>query len=129
MVAQSLASSIAAHPDCDVAPWRPRRLCDILEFRVATKRLDEDIEPIDKKAAIGLDQPSSLIESDVAKERDRGIHTLISSEENFTGGMRNNFQTGVVYPDVAHRLASFDSLLPLSPMRMPLGGFGPMKTS
>jgi hypothetical protein len=121
MVAQSLAATIVAHPDCGVALWGPRRLRDIPGFQVATQRLDEDIKPIDKTAAIGLDQRASLIARDAAKERDRGIHTLILSEENFIGGMRNNFQTGVFYPDVAHRLASFDSLLPMSPLRVALG--------
>ena len=121
MVAQSLAATIATHPDCGVALWGPRRLRDIPGFQVATQRLDEDMEPINKTAAIGLDQLASLIARDVAKERDRGIHKLILSEENFIGGMRNNFQTGVFYPDVAHRLASFDSLLPMSPLRVALG--------
>ncbi|AGI66850.1 hypothetical protein OAN307_c11480 [Octadecabacter antarcticus 307] len=121
MVAQSLAATIAAHPDCGVALWGPRRLRDIPGFQVATQRLDEDIDPIDKTAAIGLDQVASLIARDVALERERGIHTLILSEENFIGGMRNNFQTCEFYPDVAHRLASFDSLLPMSPMRVVLG--------
>ena len=121
MIAQSLAATIAAHPDCGVALWGPRRLRDIPGFQFAMQRLDQVIDPIDKTAAIGLDQLASLIARDVAKERDRGVRTLILSEENFIGGMRNNILTGVFYPDVAHWLASFDSLLPMSPMRVTLG--------
>jgi hypothetical protein len=121
MVAQSLAATIAAHPECGVALWGPSRLRDIPGFQVTTQRLDDDIDPIDRAAAIGLDQLASIIARDVAKERARGIRRLILSEENFIGGMRNNFQTGVFYPDVAHRLASFDSLLPMSPKQVALG--------
>ncbi len=121
MIAQSLAATIAANPECGVAMWGPRRLRDIPGFQSVTKRLDEEAEPIDKAAAIALDGLASFIARDVADERARGIKTLVLSEENFIGGMRNNFRTGTFYPAVARRLASFDSLLPMSPLRVAMG--------
>jgi hypothetical protein len=49
------------------------------------------------------------------------VKTLILSEENLMGGMRNNFRKGRFYPDVARRLAAFDSVLPASPSVVALG--------
>lgn len=121
MVAQSLAATIEAHPDCGVTLWGPRHLRDIAGFQATSKKLDEDIEPVDAQAAVALDELASLLARDVAAQRAQGIKTLILSEENFIGGMSNNFITGGFYLDVARKLAAYDSLLPMSPTRVALG--------
>lgn len=121
MVERTITATIAAHPECGVAMWAPRRLRDMQGFQMTAQRLDHDIEPVDKKAAVALDRLASLIAHDVAGERARGVHTLILSEENLMGGMRNNFRSKRFYPDVARRLAAFDSLLPASPKKIALG--------
>ena len=121
MVERTITATIAAHPDCGVAMWGPRHLRDIKGFQATTNRLDDDAEPVSKAAAVALDALASQIAADVAQERARGITTLILSEENFMGSMGNNFRTMRFYPDVARRLAAFDSLLPMSPRRVALG--------
>jgi len=68
-----------------------------------------------------LDALASQIATDAAEERARGVKTLILSEENFMGSMGNNFRSNRFYPDVARRLAAFDSLLPASPKRIAMG--------
>lgn len=121
LVAQAVAASVDAQPKCGVAIWPPRRLRDMPGFQSTVSRLDRDAEPISKEAAIALDGLASDITRQMAQEQARGITRLILSEENFMGGMRNNFNTGTFYPDVARRLASFDSLLPTSPKIVALG--------
>lgn len=121
MVERTITATIAAHPDCGVAMWAPRRLRDMHGFQMTVQRLDADGEPVDKQAAVALDQLASDIARDASAERDRGVHTLILSEENLMGGMRNNFRTKRFYPDVMRRLSAFDSLLPASPSRVALG--------
>jgi hypothetical protein len=121
MVERTLSATVAAYPDCGAAIWAPRRLRGISGFQMTTSRLDEDVEPVDKAAAVALDDVASLIARDMADEKARGVKTLILSEENFIGGMRKNFRSGVFYPDVAQRLAAFDSLLPMSPKAIALG--------
>jgi len=91
MVERTITATIAAHPDCGVAMWAPRRLRDLPGFQMTAQRLDDTLTPVDKEAAVALDQLASDIAKDVAHERDRGVKTLILSEENLMGGMRNNF--------------------------------------
>ncbi|MBU2993909.1 hypothetical protein Q4555_11250 [Octadecabacter sp. 1_MG-2023] len=121
MVERTITATIAAHPDCGVAIWGPRRLRDTEGFQATTRRLDDDAEPIDKAAAVALDALASQITEDAAAERARGVNTLVLSEENLMGSMGNNFRSGVFYGDVAQRLAAYDSLLPQSPDRIAMG--------
>ncbi|MCF2871940.1 hypothetical protein L0664_12750 [Octadecabacter sp. G9-8] len=121
MVERTITATIAAHPDCGVAMWAPRRLRDMSGFQMTAQRLDDDLVPVDKKAAVALDRLASEIAHDVAQERARGVKTLIMSEENLMGGMRNNFRTKRFYPQVVRRLAAFDSILPTSPKTVALG--------
>lgn len=121
MVERTITATIAAHPDCGVALWPPRRLRDMEGFQATTRRLDADAEPINKAAAVALETLASRISAEMAEEQGRRIKTLILSEENFIGGMRNNFRSGKFYPDVAQRLAAFDILLPISPNTIALG--------
>ncbi|MDG1406314.1 MAG: hypothetical protein P8Q50_00430 [Octadecabacter sp.] len=121
MVERTITATIAAHPECGVAMWAPRRLRDMPGFQMTAQLLDEDLEPVDKDAAVALDALASDIAQQVAQERDRGVKTLILSEENLMGGMRNNFHTKYFYPNVARRLAAFDSLLPAPPIKVALG--------
>lgn len=121
MVERTITASIAADPDCGVAMWAPRRLRDMSGFQRTVQRLDDQMEPVDKDAAVALDRLASDIARDAAKERARGINRLILSEENFMGGMRNNFRTGRFYGDTARRLRAFDSVLPASPTVVALG--------
>lgn len=121
MVERAITATIEAHPECGVAMWAPRRLRDIKGFQMTTKRLDDDVVPVNKAAAMALDKVASTLAIDAAAERDRGVQTLILSEENFIGGMGNNFRTGVFYPDAQRRLAAFDSVLPTSPKTIALG--------
>lgn len=120
-VERTITGTIAAKPDCGVALWAPRRLRDIEGFQAVTRRLDGNAEPVDKDAAVALDGLASRLARDAAQERSRGVKTLILSEENMMGGMRNNFRTGTFYGDVGRRLAGFDSVLPASPRRVALG--------
>ncbi|MCF2905469.1 hypothetical protein L0666_10750 [Octadecabacter sp. CECT 8868] len=121
MVERTITATIAAHPDCGVAIWGPRRLRDTDGFQATIRRLDEDAEPVDKAAAVALDALASQFAEDVSAERDRGVKTLILSEENLMGSMGNNFRSGSFYGDVAQRLAAYDSLLPQSPNRVAMG--------
>ena len=121
MVERTITATIAAHPDCGVALWAPRRLRDMKGFQATNSRLDGDIEPVDHAAARALDALASRFAAEMAEERARGIKTLILSEENFMGGMRNNFRLGGFYPDVAKRLAAFDSLMPMSAAKIAMG--------
>lgn len=121
MVERSISATVEAHPKCGVSIWAPRRLRDITGFQMTTRWVNEHCEPIDKEAAVALDKLASRFAQDALRERKAGVRTLILSEENLMGGMRNNFRTGVFYPDVAQRLAAFDSLLPRSPKVVALG--------
>ena len=121
MVERTITATIEANPGCGVAMWGPRRLRDTEGFQATTRRLNDVAEPISKAAAVALDTLASQIASDAAKERARGVKTLILSEENFMGSMGNNFRSNTFYPDVARRLAAFDSLLPASPDRIAMG--------
>jgi hypothetical protein len=121
MVERTITATIAAHPECGVAMWGPRRLRDTPGFQATTGRLDETAEPVSKAAAVALDALASQFAVDAAGERARGVKTLILSEENFMGSMGNNFRTNRFYPDAARRLAAFDSLLPMSPSRIAMG--------
>lgn len=121
MVERTITATIAAHPDCGVALWAPRRLRDMEGFQATMRKLDGHVEPVDKAAAVALDGLASRFAKEMAEERAKGIKTLILSEENFMGGMRNNFRLGAFYPDIGQRLASFDSLMPMSPAKIALG--------
>ena len=121
MVAQSLAATIDAYPDCGVVLWGPRHLRAIPGFQAAASKFNGDIEPVDKNAAVDLDELASHFTREIAKERDKGTRTLILSEENVMGTMRQNFLKGRFYGDVLRRLAGFDSLLPQSAVRIALG--------
>lgn len=131
MVERTITATVAAQPECGVAVWAPRRLRDMKGFQKTGQLLDDQVDPVDKAAAIALDRLASDIAHDVADERARGVRRLILSEENLMGGMRNNFRTGVFYPNVARRLAAFDTLLPTSPSLVALGvrGYGAVWTS
>lgn len=131
MVERTITGTIAADPACGVAIWAPRRLRDIEGFQATTRRLDDNADPVDQNAAVALDGLASRFARDSANERARGVKTLILSEENLMGGMRNNFRTSSFYGDVARRLASFDTVLPLSPRRIAIGArdYGAVWTS
>lgn len=121
MVERTLTATVAAHPDCSVAVWGPRRLRDMRGFQATAQWLDDEAEPVDKSAALALEALASQFAADIAQEKERGVKTLILSEENFVGSMGNNFRQRKFYPDVAQRLAAFDSLFPMSPKRIALG--------
>ncbi len=120
MVQQAMIATAKAHPDCGVAVWPPSRMRRIEGFNAATHHVDADVEPLNTASAVALDALASRIALGVAKERDRGIRTLIMSEENFLGGMPQNLGTGGFYANAAQRLECYDTLLPLSPSRVAL---------
>jgi hypothetical protein len=121
IVAQSVASTIALHPDCDVALWDSRYLREIPRFQATTQLVDNDMCFVDEKTVIRLDHLISFVALEFAKERARGNHTLILSVENFIGGMRDYFETGKFYPYLTYRSVAFDILLPVSPVQVALG--------
>ncbi len=121
MVAQSLAATIEAHPDCGVALWGPRHLRAIGGFQATASMLDRHVEPINRSAAAALEMVASKLARDAKSLREQGIRRLIISEENFVGSMRQNFMNGTFYGDVSRKLAAYDSLLPISPMWIALG--------
>ena len=121
MVPQSVTIPITVQLNCGVALWCQHYLREIPEFHTMTQLFDNDMCPIDEKAANRLDKMISFIDFEVSQKSARGIHTLIFSEESFIGGMCNNSETGEFYPDVTFPFSVLDSLLPISPVRVAFG--------
>ncbi|WP_281983292.1 hypothetical protein [Thalassorhabdomicrobium marinisediminis] len=131
MVERSITASIAAAPGCGVALWAPRRLRDIKGFQAITRLSDDKGQPVDHAAARTRDAVATRLADDVRQEQEAGARRLILSEENFIGGMRNNFRTGIFYPGVARRLTALADVLPMVPQQIALGirNYGEVLTS
>ncbi len=67
IVAQSVASTIALHPDCDVALWDSRYLREIPRFQATTQLVDNDMCFVDEKTVIRLDHLISFVALEFAK--------------------------------------------------------------
>lgn len=121
MLEHTIAQTIETHPDCGVALWGPRRLRDMKGFKSAESKFDDQGNPINGEAIRTLDALAAQFAADIDFEQQRGVKTIVMSEENILGTMTKNFQEKEFYPKVANRLRAYARLLPLTPRKIAMG--------
>jgi len=130
-VARTIASTVAAHPECGVAIWKPIQVREIKGFSSIHDHMDENGEPKDAVAEGSIQSVCDQVVERIVHEQTRGIKTLILSEENMGGRMRSNLFAGDFYPTIAQRLSVYRDVLPVQPVRIALGirNYGPVWNS
>ena len=121
MLEKTLLATLKAHPDCGVALWRPRKLRAMKGFKAAAKHFDDQGDPKDAFDRFVLEELKDKLADEFDLERQRGVKTLIVSEENILGTMKRNFTERAFYQGAARRLKIYADLLPKTPRKIAMG--------